>query len=148
MSSDEARPARRKAQRRDDAQGTLEGLLAADEETDEAGAEDSAPAPKSARPARRRERSVSRGEGEDRVRASLDALEESVKLLVARHAEAVKGRSAAESRNRKGKSLDAVALKDRVRELEAETERLERHAAFLEDRIRALLSRVRYVIES
>ena len=45
-------------------------------------------------------------------------------------------------------SLDPIALRDRVRTLEDERERLERHAAFLEARIRGLHSRVRYVVES
>ena len=41
-----------------------------------------------------------------------------------------------------------LELEQRVRALEAENQKLERHSAFLEDRIRGLLSRVRYVIES
>jgi hypothetical protein len=35
-----------------------------------------------------------------------------------------------------------------MRKLEAENERLSRHAAYLEDRIASLRARVRYVVES
>lgn len=147
MSSGEARKARGKARRGDEAQGTLEGLL-----SEEVGDEDETnpvePAPRPARSARRSARPVKDDGGADPLRASLDALEESVKLLVARHGEAVAARSTAEQRSRTGKGLDPVALQERVQALEAEAERLQRHAAFLEDRIRGLLSRVRYVIES
>lgn len=147
MSSGEARKARGKARRGDDVQGTLEGLLGK-----EVGDEDETnmvePAPRPARSTRRRARPMKDDDGADPLRASLDALEESVNLLVARHGEAVAARSAAEQRSRSGKGLDPVALQERVQALEAETEKLRRHAAFLEDRIRGLLSRVRYVIES
>lgn len=144
MSSGEARKARGKARRGDETQGTLEGLLG--EEVDDE--DQMEPAPRRARSPRRRARPVKDNGGADPLRASLDALEESVKLLVARHGEAVAARSAAEQRSRTGKGLDPVALQERVQALEAEAERLQRHAAFLEDRIRGLLSRVRYVIES
>lgn len=147
MSSGEARNARGKARRSDEAQGTLEGLLG-EEVGDEDETETVEPAPRRARSARRRARPVSDDGGADPLRASLDALEESVKLLIARHGEAVAARSAAEQRSRSGEGLDPVALQERVETLEAEAERLQRHAAFLEDRIRGLLSRVRYVIES
>lgn len=146
MSSGETKTPRPKA-RKEEAQRTLEGLLA-DEQADEDDPEVlETPPTKPVRRAPRRTRAVSSGE-EDRVRASLDALEDSVKLLVARYGEAVKARDTAEARSRKGASLDPVALQDRVGELEAEVERIERHSAFLEDRIRGLLARVRYVIES
>lgn len=137
MSSGEARAPRRKERKNDEAQGTLEGLLG-EENTDEREPEekpDRTPPVKAAR-------------GDDPLRDSLDALEESVKLLLARHEESVAARVAAEARSRSRKGLDPVALQERVEELEAETDRLERHATFLEDRIRGLLSRVRYVIES
>lgn len=149
MSSGEARKARGKARRGDEVQGTLEGLLG-EEVDDEDETKTVEPAPRRARSARRarRARPVKDDGGADPLRASLDALEESVKLLVARHGEAVAARSAAEQRSRSGKGLDPVALQERVEALEAEAERLQRHAAFLEDRIRGLLSRVRYVIES
>lgn len=147
MSSGEARNARGKARRGDEAQGTLEGLLG-EEVGDEDETETVEPAPRRARSSRRRARPVKDDGGADPLSASLDALEESVKLLIARHEEAVAARSAAEQRSRSGKGLDPVALQERVQALEAEAERLQRHAAFLEDRIRGLLSRVRYVIES
>lgn len=147
MSSGEARKARGKARRGDEVQGTLEGLLG-EEVDDEDETKTVEPAPRRGRSARRRARPVKDDGGADPLRASLDALEESVKLLVARHGEAVAARSAAEQRSRTGKGLDPVALQERVQALEAEAERLQRHAAFLEDRIRGLLSRVRYVIES
>jgi hypothetical protein len=137
MSSGEARKPRRKARGNDEAQGTLEGLLG-EEAADEDGPEEK---PDRARP-------VKAASGDDPLRASLDALEESVKLLVARHEESVSALAAAEARSRSREGLDPVALEERVKELETETERLERHASFLEDRIRGLLSRVRYVIES
>lgn len=147
MSSGEARKARGKARRGDETQGTLEGLLG-EEVDDEDETKTVEPAPRRARSPRRRARPVKDDGGVDPLRASLDALEESVKLLVARHGEAVAARSAAERRSRTGKGLDPVVLQERVQALEAEAERLQRHAAFLEDRIRGLLSRVRYVIES
>lgn len=149
MSSGKARKARGKPRRDDEAQGALEGLLGEEvEDEEEAGTERVEPAPRPARSARRRVRPVKDDGGADPLRASLDALEETVKLLVARHEEAVAARSAAEKRSRSGKGLDPVALQERVQALEAEADRLQRHAAFLEDRIRGLLSRVRYVIES
>jgi transposase len=80
--------------------------------------------------------------------ASLDTLDENIKLLLARHERLAAAHAASEERRRSRGSLDPIELQGRVRTLEAERERLERHAAFLEDRIRGLLSRVRYVIES
>jgi len=145
MSSGEGR----KPRGRNDAQGTLDGLL--DEENAAADVEEEAPTPKAAKPraARARTRSTKEGEAEsDPLCASLDTLEQNIKLLLARHEEAVTARSAAEERSRSREGLDPVELQERVRTLAAEADRLERHAAFLEDRIRGLLSRVRYVIES
>jgi hypothetical protein len=69
-------------------------------------------------------------------------------LLLARHESVTAAHAAEEDRRRSQGTLDPIELGKRVRALEAEKERLERHSAFLEDRIRGLLSRVRYVIES
>ncbi|HEY7470860.1 MAG TPA: hypothetical protein VIE68_00795 [Gemmatimonadota bacterium] len=82
------------------------------------------------------------------LRSSLDTLEENITLLLARHEGLVAAHAASEERSRAGRALDPIELKDRLRTLEADHERLERHAALLEERIRGLLSRVRYVIES
>jgi hypothetical protein len=146
MSSGETGTPRPKT-RKEEAQRSLEGLLEGEQADDDEPAAVEPPAAKRARRASKRTRAVS-SDGDDRLRASLDALEESVKLLVARYGEAVEARATAEARSRKGAALDPVALLDHVEELETEVERLERHAAFLEDRIRGLLARVRYVIES
>jgi hypothetical protein len=82
------------------------------------------------------------------LRASLDALEENITLLLARHESLAAAHAADEERRRTQDAPDPVELEQRVRALEAENQKLERHSAFLEDRIRGLLSRVRYVIES
>jgi phage shock protein A len=84
----------------------------------------------------------------DPLLASLDTLEEKIKLLLARHESLAAANAVSEERRRARGSLDPIELQDRVRALETDKERIERHAAFLEDRIRGLLSRVRYVIES
>jgi chromosome segregation ATPase len=87
------------------------------------------------------------GERTEALRASLDALEENITLLLARH-ESLAARAADEERRRSKGAIDPIELEKRVTTLEADKERLERHSAFLEERIRGLLSRVRYVIES
>ncbi|HET9333663.1 MAG TPA: hypothetical protein VFQ21_08785 [Gemmatimonadota bacterium] len=69
-------------------------------------------------------------------------------MLIARHGELIAARAEADARRVEGQSLDPIALRDRIVKLEKERERLDRHAAFLEERIRGLLSRVRYVVES
>ena len=149
MKSGDARPARGRRSARDEAQGSLEGILSPEEsrvireaEEDAAGAEPGVPgsAKKPARAARKRD--------PDSLLASLDALEENVTLLLARHEGLAAANAAAEERSRSRDSLDPVELERRLQALESDRERLERHAAFLEGRIRGLLSRVRYVIES
>ncbi|HUP02050.1 MAG TPA: hypothetical protein VM737_11080 [Gemmatimonadota bacterium] len=86
---------------------------------------------------------------EARLGISLDRLEERIKLLLARHAELVERyRTLTAARQRLDGDLDPVALDERLRTLEAENDRLVRHTAFLESRIRELLSRIRYVVEA
>ena len=151
MTSVDPRPGR--ARSLDDAaQGSLDGIL---EDGGPRGTREDAPR-------RRSRRSADKGSteraSEDRahvqrtaggaLRTSLDRLEESVTLLLARHTELDAARAEAERRRTERDSLDPIALRDRVRTLEDERERLERHAAFLEARIRGLHSRVRYVVES
>ena len=147
MKSGDGRSSRGRLPANDPAQGALDGLLPreqsaearpkrvrAERSTDE-------PSPK--------KRAVSaRADASEPLRDSLDRLEENVTLLLARHGELVAARAEADARHREGKSLDPIALRDRIHELEAERDRLDRHAAFLEERIRGLLSRVRYVVES
>jgi chromosome segregation ATPase len=87
------------------------------------------------------------GKGADALRASLDALEENITLLLAQH-ESLAAHAADVERHRSQGAIDPIELEKRVGTLEADKERLERHSAFLEERIRGLLSRVRYVIES
>jgi hypothetical protein len=93
----------------------------------------------------------------ERLRNALDTLDEKIKLLLARHTlllerarSAVAARREAEERlvRLSADELDPALLEQRTRELEAENERLSRHAAYLEDRIVNLLTRVRYVVES
>jgi prefoldin subunit 5 len=88
---------------------------------------------------------------------ALDTLDEKIKLLLARHsllaerfASVMTARREAEQQLARLSTgeLDPVSLEERMRELEAENERLSRHAAYLEDRIASLLARVRYVVES
>ena len=149
MKSGDARPARGRPSAHDDAQVSLEGILSPEEsrvnmEADEdaagvkAGVQGSGKKP--ARPARKPD--------PDSLLASLDALEENVTLLLARHESLAAANAAVEERSRSRDSLDPVELERRLQALESDKERLERHAAFLEGRIRGLLSRVRYVIES
>lgn len=84
-----------------------------------------------------------------RLRSSLDSLEERIKLLVARYEDlAERYRVITASRDRLDGTLDPLALEERMQTLEAENDRLSRHAAFLEQKIRELLSRVRYVVEA
>jgi hypothetical protein len=151
MKSGDPRPARGQPGPRE-AQGSLEGILSPEESRVEKKADAAAgpePAMKSGRKKPSRPRPGDAQErGSDSLRASLDALEENVTLLLARHESLAAANAVAEERRLSRDSLDPVELERRVRLLEAERERLERHAAFLEGRIRGLLSRVRYVIES
>ena len=149
MKSGDARPARGRSSAHNEAQGSLEGILSPEEpgvkkeaDGDAAGAE---PVTQGSgkKPARR-----ARKPDPDSLLASLDALEENVTLLLARHESLAAANAAAEERRQSRDSLDPVELERRLRTLESDKERLERHAAFLEGRIRGLLSRVRYVIES
>jgi hypothetical protein len=153
MKSGDARPARGRPSARNEVQGSLEGILSPEEsgvkkeaDVDAAGA---APVTKSGR---KKPSGPTRGDarksGLDSLLASLDALEENVTLLLARHESLAAANAAAEERRRSRDSLDPVELERRLRALESDKERLERHATFLEGRIRGLLSRVRYVIES
>lgn len=154
MRSGEARPARDGSARRDLVQGSLDGILPPDEPAE---AEPEGPrSPKTAvsetsKSAGKKRASRPRG-GDDAksaaLRASLDALEENITLLIARHESLAAAHAANEERRRTQDAPDPVELERRVRALETEKQNLERHSAFLEDRIRGLLSRVRYVIES
>ncbi|HET6638330.1 MAG TPA: hypothetical protein VFH82_06080 [Gemmatimonadota bacterium] len=146
MRSGEARPARRRNEQRDLVQGSLEGILPPDESgTDEKEAIDASKPLVKKRPGRVRDNDD--GKGADALRASLDALEENITLLLAQH-ESLTAHAADEERRRSQGGLDPIELDRRIRSLEADKERLARHSAFLEERIRGLLSRVRYVIES
>ena len=150
MRSGEARSARGRSEQRDLVQGSLEGILPEGPAGGEKDAErESTDAGKSTMKKRtNRPRNGDDGKGPDALRDSLDALEENITLLLARHESIAAAHADDEKRRRTEGTLDAVELDKRVRALEADKERLERHAAFLEDRIRGLLSRVRYVIES
>jgi hypothetical protein len=134
MASGEARPARGGKRAGDEAQGSLEGLLPPEEP--------------SVKKSSRAPRVQAVENGPDPLLASLDALEENVTLLLARLESLTAANAAAEERRRSRDSLDPEELDRRLRALESDKERLELHAAFLERRIRGLLSRVRYVIES
>lgn len=80
--------------------------------------------------------------------AALDAVGDKVKLLVERTRRlSERCREDEDLRQRLEGGLDPAALDARVRELEAERERLSRHAEFLEGKMKDLLSRVRYVVE-
>jgi hypothetical protein len=147
MRSGEARPAGGRGEQRDLVQGSLEGILPLDEPV----AAEKEPTIASKPPMKKRPsrpRDTADEEGASTLRASLDALEENITLLLARHESVAAAHAADEERRRSQGALDPVQLDERVRALETEKERLERHSAFLEDRIRGLLSRVRYVIES
>jgi hypothetical protein len=153
MKSGDPRPARGRPGPRDEAQGSLEGILSPEESRVAKEADQAAAGPEPDRKSGRKKSSrPRRGEaqenGFDSLLASLDALEENVTLLLARHESLAAANAAAEERRQSRDSLDPVELERRLRVLEADNERLERHAAFLEGRIRGLLSRVRYVIES
>ncbi|MEJ2153519.1 MAG: hypothetical protein P8Y29_11410 [Gemmatimonadota bacterium] len=76
-------------------------------------------------------------------------LEHKVKLLLSRHTELTERyKEAVVAGERLGTGLDPVALEERVRVLEDERDRLSRHAAFLEGKIRELLTRVRYAVDA
>ena len=136
MKSGETRRTRNRAGGYDQSQASLDGILPPDEPQ--------APKRKSAR-----KRVAAEGEeGMETLKASLDTLEENIKLLLARHERLAAAHAASEELNRSRRALDPIELQSRIRTLEADRERLERHSVFLEDRIRGLLSRVRYVIES
>lgn len=150
MRSGEARRARGGSEQRDLVQGSLEGLLPDVPAAAEGDAErEPTETPKSPMKKRTsRPRKSDDGKEADSIRASLDALEENITLLLARHESLAAAQADDEERRRSQGALDPVALDERARALEEDRERLERHSAFLEDRIRGLLSRVRYVIES
>jgi chromosome segregation ATPase len=83
------------------------------------------------------------------LEVALDALGDKVKLLVERSRRLAERCHEEESvRRRLEGGLDPVALDERVRELESENERIARHAEFLETKIKELLARVRYVVET
>ena len=147
MRSGEARPARGRGEQPDLVQGSFDGILPLEEPVaaEKESTDDSKPGMRK-RPGR--PRNSDDGKGGDALRASLDALEENITLLLARHESVVAAHAADEERRRSRGSLDPLELEESVRALKADKERLERHTAFLEDRIRGLLSRVRYVIES
>ena len=146
MRSGEARPARGRSEQRDHMQGSLEGILPPEQPL--ATEKESADASKSPMKERSRRPRSSDDAGADVLRASLDVLEENITLLLARHESLAAAHAADEERRRSQGAFDPIELDKRVRDLEADKERLERHSAFLEERIRGLLSRVRYVIES
>lgn len=95
--------------------------------------------------------------GGDRLQDALEGLDRRVTLLIERHQELGQRHARALEGGRRAEAAlarlterggDPAELDARIRSLEAENERLARHAGFLEERIRNLLSRVRYVIES
>ena len=147
MRSGEARPAGGRTEKRDLVQGSLEGILPPEQPlTAEKESADASKSPMKKRP--NRPRNSDDGKDADALRASLDALEENITLLLARHGSLAAAHATAEERRRSQSVLDPIELDKRVQALEADKDRLERHSAFLEERIRGLLSRVRYVIES
>ena len=90
------------------------------------------------------------------LEAALDRLEGRIQLLLSRHRGLDEryraSRDEARALNERLARLtagggDAAALDARIRELTAENERLGAHAAFLEERIRGLHGRVRYITE-
>ncbi|HUP19509.1 MAG TPA: hypothetical protein VM778_06105 [Gemmatimonadota bacterium] len=95
--------------------------------------------------------------GDGPLAEALDGLDRRVTLLVERYEElaARHGRTLEERRADRG-ALERLAgsgaspadLDARIRDLEAENDRLARHSGFLEERIQGLLARVRYVIEA
>jgi hypothetical protein len=151
MKSGEARPTRGRTSARDQEQGSLEGLLPSEEPRADRDEKGSQPVPSVKAGKKKAPSPPANGEtggGAHALRASLDALEETITLLLARHERLAAAHAVAEERSKSRDSLDPIELESRVKALEAKKERLERHAAFLEDRIRGLLSRMRYVIES
>lgn len=81
--------------------------------------------------------------------AALDGLGDKVKLLVEQSRQlSARCREEEELRRRLEGGLDPVALDERVHELESENDRLARHAEFLEQKLKELLSQVRYVVEA
>jgi hypothetical protein len=80
---------------------------------------------------------------------AVSGLERKVKLLLSRHTELIERyNEAVVAGERLGAGLDPAALEERVRVLESERDRLSRHAAFLEGKIRELLTRVRYAVDA
>lgn len=76
-------------------------------------------------------------------------LERKVKLLLSRHSELTERYDeVVAASERLGVGLDPVALEERVQVLETERDRLSQHAAFLEGKIRELLTRVRYAVDA
>ena len=76
-------------------------------------------------------------------------LERKVKLLLSRHTELTERyKEAVAAGERLDAGLDPAVLEERVRVLEGERDRLSRHAAFLEGKIRELLTRVRYAVDA
>lgn len=146
MKSGDGRSSRGRVPVNDPAQGALDGLIppAESPETRRKRARGDRPAEEAAP----KKRAAARANASETLADSLDRLEENVTLLLARYGESVAARAAADARRLEGQSLDPIALRDRIGELEKERQRLDRHAAFLEERIRGLLSRVRYVVES
>lgn len=86
----------------------------------------------------------------DRLRAALVRLDEKVGGLLERHAAAMEEnrRSAERLARLESSGADPTELEARIDSLESENDRLRAHAAFLEERIRGMLDRVRYVVES
>lgn len=80
--------------------------------------------------------------------SALDALGDKVKLLSERSRRLAERCREAQEVGRRLGGLDPVALNERLRALESENERLSRHADFLEGKLKELLSRVRYVVET
>lgn len=86
----------------------------------------------------------------DRLRAALVRLDEKVGGLLERHAAAIEEnrRSAERLARLESSGVDPTELEARIDSLESENDQLRAHAAFLEERIRGMLDRVRYVVES
>ncbi len=81
--------------------------------------------------------------------SAVAGLEHKVKLLLSRHTElAEQYDEAVAASERFGAGFDPAALEERVRVLETERDRLSQHAAFLEGKIRELLTRVRYAVDA
>lgn len=147
MKSGDGRSSRGRLPASDPAQGALDGLLPR-EQSAETRAKRVRAERSTDEPSPKKRAASARADGSEPLRDSLDRLEENVTLLLARHGELIAARAEADARRIEGQSLDPIAQRDRIVQLEEERERLDRHAAFLEERIRGLLSRVRYVVES